>query len=134
MTYKPGHDSEEEVILKPGTKLEICETDMIPSTEDCVPRLLVPVTKDFFRYGSIAVTLGYPTERLFQFHELKNKYSSADLTNFFKTFKAAKADGRYINLSRSNAFINDLSKLTGLPLNHLELSETKIKKVFSYKF
>ena len=83
LTYKPGHDSEEEVILKPGTKLEICETDMIPSTEDCVPRLLVPVTKDFFHYGSNAVTLGYPTERLFQFHGIKHILRVLVLTLIF---------------------------------------------------
>ena len=59
LIFKPGYDAEEEVILKPGTNLQICETGMIPSTEDCVPRLLAPVTKDFFRFGSIAVTLGY---------------------------------------------------------------------------
>lgn len=86
--------------------------------------------KGHFFICYIAVLL----QRLLQFHELKNRYSSSDLSRFFKSFKAAKAEGRYINLSQSDSFINDLSKMTGLPLNHLELSETKIKKVFSYKF
>ena len=45
---------------------------MIPSTEGNVPRLLAPVTKDFFRYGSIAVTLGYPKEGLFMYHGIKH--------------------------------------------------------------
>ena len=86
--------------------------------------------KGHFFICYIAVLL----QRLLQFHELENRYSSSDLSRFFKNFKAAKAEGRYINLSQSNSFINDLSKMTGLPLNHLELSEAKIKKVFSYKF
>ena len=86
--------------------------------------------KGHFFICYIAVLL----QRLLQFHELENRYSSSDLSRFFKNFKAAKAEGRYINLSQSDSFINDLSKMTGLPLNHLELSEAKIKKVFSYKF
>ena len=72
LVYNPGYRSEHEVILKPGTRLEIHETDMIPSTETHVPQLLAPVTKDFFQYGSIAVTLGYPVENLFKFHGIKH--------------------------------------------------------------
>ena len=72
LIFKPGYDAEQEVILKPGVKLEICETGMIPSTEGYVPRLLYPVTKDFFRYGSIAVTLGYPTERISLFRKSRH--------------------------------------------------------------
>ena len=83
LIFKPGYDAEQEVILKPGVKLEICETDMIPSTEGHVPRLLVPVTKDFFRYGSTAVTLGYPTERMFQFHGIKHILRVLVLTLIF---------------------------------------------------
>ena len=45
---------------------------MIPSTEAHVPSLLVPVTKDFFKYGSIATKLGYPVENLFQWHGIKH--------------------------------------------------------------
>ena len=83
LTYKSGHNAEEEVILKSGTKLQICETGMIPSTEGYVPRLLYPVTKDFFRYGSIAVTLGYPTERMFQYHGIKHILRVLVLTLIF---------------------------------------------------
>lgn len=70
--YHSGYQAEHEVILKPGTKLEIQEADMIPSTEEYVPKLLTPVTKDFFRYGAIALSLGYPTESLFQHHGIKH--------------------------------------------------------------
>ena len=72
LAYNPGHRGEQEVILKPGTNLEIQEADMIPSTEAHVPSLLAPVTKDFFRYGSIATKLGYPVENLFQWHGIKH--------------------------------------------------------------
>lgn len=46
--YNPGYRAEHEVILKPGIKLIVQEEDMIPSTEAIVPKLLAPVTKDFF--------------------------------------------------------------------------------------
>ena len=72
LAYNPGHRGEQEVILKPGTNLEIQEADMIPSTEAHVPSLLAPVTKDFFKYGSIATKLGYPVENLFQWHGVKH--------------------------------------------------------------
>ena len=72
LVYNPGYRAEHEVILKPGTRPQIHETDMIPSTESYVPRLLAPVTKDFFRFGSIALTSGYPVEGLFQWHGIKH--------------------------------------------------------------
>lgn len=72
LVYNAGHRGEHEVILRPGTRLEIQEADMIPSTEDHVPQLLVPVTRDFFRYGVLAVNLGYPVEGLFSWHGVKH--------------------------------------------------------------
>ena len=72
LVYNPGYHAEHEVILKPGVKPVILDTDMIPSTEAYVPRLLAPVTKDFFHYGSIALTLGYHEEHLFQYHGIKH--------------------------------------------------------------
>lgn len=72
LVYNQGHRGEQEVILKPGTVLDVQEADMIPSTEDHVPQLLAPVTLDFFRYGAIAVSLGYPVEGLFQWHGIKH--------------------------------------------------------------
>ena len=92
LAYNPGYRGEHEVILKPGVIHEYTELDMIPSTEDHVPKLLAPVTEDFFRYGRIALSLGYPTENLFQHHGVKHilrvllltllycQYSGDDLT------------------------------------------------------
>ena len=70
--FNAGYRAEQEVILKPGVKPNIQYVNMIPSTENCVPNLLAPVTKDFFKYGAIALTLGYPREHLFQFHGIKH--------------------------------------------------------------
>lgn len=72
LAYKPGHQGEKEVILKPGVIPEYTELDMIPSTEDQVPKLLASVTEEFFRYGSAALGLGYPIENLFQYHGIKH--------------------------------------------------------------
>ena len=72
LVYNPGYRAEHEVILKPGVRPIFQYADMIPSTEGYVPRLLAPVTKDFFRYGAIAVTLGYPKEGLFMYHGIKH--------------------------------------------------------------
>ena len=72
LVYNPGYHAEHEVILKPGVKPQILCTDMIPSTEEYVPQLLAPVTKDFFHYGSIALTVGYPEENMFQYHGIKH--------------------------------------------------------------
>lgn len=73
-------------------------------------------------------------QRILQFHILKNKYSSSDINSFFKKFNAVKSDNGYINLLRSSDFVRDLVALTGLPINHYSLNDTKIKTVFSYKF
>ena len=72
LVYNPGYRAEHEIILKPGVRPIFQYADMIPSTEGHVPRLLAPVTKDFFRYGSIAVTLGYPKEGLFMYHGISH--------------------------------------------------------------
>lgn len=72
-------------------------------------------------------------ERIFQFHILKNRYSSSDLFRFFKDFKVVENDGKYINVTVGNDFITQLAELTSLPLNHYSLSERQIKKVLNFK-
>lgn len=73
-------------------------------------------------------------QRIFQFHILKNRYSSSDISSFFKNFNVVKADNGYINLLRSSDFVRDLTSLTGLPINHYSLSDSKLKTVFNFKF
>ena len=72
-------------------------------------------------------------ERILQFKTYDNKYSTNDLMNFFKDFSLVKTDNGYINASKSTDFITDFTKETSLPLNHLNISETKLKKILNYK-
>ena len=72
-------------------------------------------------------------ERILQFKIYDNKYSTNDLMNFFKDFSLVKTDNGYINASKSTDFITDFTKETFLPLNHLNISETKLKKILNYK-
>ena len=72
-------------------------------------------------------------ERILQFKTYDNKYSTNDLMNFFKDFSLVKTDNGYINASKSTDFITDFTKQTSLPLNHLNISETKLKKILNYK-
>lgn len=73
--------------------------------------------------------------RLLQFKILDNVYCSEELFDFFKEFKAAKiSDQKYINLTKSSAFIKEFSKITGLPLTSYFLTESQIKKMLSHRF
>lgn len=72
-------------------------------------------------------------ERILQFKIYDNKYTTNDLMNFFKDFSLVKTDNGYINASKSTDFITDFTKQTSLPLNHLNISETKLKKILNYK-
>jgi len=72
-------------------------------------------------------------ERIFQFKVLDNKYSTSEIFNFIKSFKATKAESKYINTTTYSDFIDDLSKLFNLPLTNYFLTATQIKSMFNYK-
>jgi len=72
-------------------------------------------------------------ERILQFKVLGDKYSTSEIFSFIKNFKATKAESKYINTTTYSDFINDLSKMCGLPLTNYFLSETQIKSMFNYK-
>lgn len=72
-------------------------------------------------------------ERILQLKIYKGKYSSTDLYDFFKYFTFVEANKEFINTSKSTKFITEYAEETGLPLNHLKLSETKLKKILNYK-
>ena len=72
-------------------------------------------------------------ERILQFKVLKNEYSTSEIFRFFKNFKATKAESKYINTTMYTKFINDFSKILGLPLTNYFLTETQIKSMFNYK-
>jgi len=72
-------------------------------------------------------------ERLFQFKVLENKYSTSEIFGFFKSFKVARIDGKYINTTIDSEFIAHLSEKTSLPLRNYYLSETQIQSILNYK-
>lgn len=72
-------------------------------------------------------------ERILQFKVYDNEYCTNDLMNFFKDFSLVKTDNGYINSSKSTDFITKYSQKTSLPLNHLNISEAKLKKILNYK-
>jgi len=73
-------------------------------------------------------------ERIFQFKELNNKFSTSEIFTFIKDFKATQGERGYINTTRASDFISSLSDKTKLPLTNYFLSETKIKSILHYKF
>ena len=72
-------------------------------------------------------------ERIFQFKVLENKYSTSEIIDFIKKFKATKGETKYINTTTYSNFINDLSEIFGLPLTNYFLTESQIKSIFNYK-
>jgi len=72
-------------------------------------------------------------ERLLQFKILDNKYSTTEIFDFIRGFKATKAESKYINTTTYSDFINDMSKKFNLPLTNYFLTETQIKSIFNYK-
>ncbi len=72
-------------------------------------------------------------ERILQFKVLDNKYSTSEIFGFIRNFKVTKAESKYINTTTYSDFINDFSKILGLPLTNYFLTETQIKSMFNYK-
>lgn len=72
-------------------------------------------------------------ERILQFKELENKYSTSDIFNFIKSFKVVKAENKYINTTVYSDFIKDLAGKFHLPLTNYFLSETQLKSILNYK-
>jgi transposase len=72
-------------------------------------------------------------ERILQFKILGDQYSTSEIFKFIRSFKATKAENKYINVTTSSGFINDLTDKLDLPLNNYFLTETQIKSLFNYK-
>jgi transposase len=85
--------------------------------------------KGHFLICYIAVLL----ERILQFKVLDNKYSTSEVFNFIRNFKAIKTGFKYINTTTYTDFINDLSKIFDLPLTNYFLTDTQIESMFNYK-
>ncbi len=72
-------------------------------------------------------------ERILQFKVLENKYSTSDIFDFIRNFKATKSEIKYINTTTYTNFINDLSNIFCLPLTNYFLTDTQIKSIFNNK-
>lgn len=72
-------------------------------------------------------------ERILQFKILQDQYATTEIFDFIKRFKVTRAESKYINVTTSSAFINDLSTRLDLPLTNYFLSETQIKSILNYK-
>lgn len=81
--------------------------------------------KGHFLVCYIAVLL----ERLFQFNALENKYPATQIFDFMKGFRLVKADSKYINITRSSAFIKELSDKLALPLENCYLTQRQVKGI-----
>ena len=85
--------------------------------------------KGHFLICYLTVTL----ERLFQFKVLENKRGTPEIFGFFKNFKVAKAESKYINTTIDSEFIAHLTEKTGLPLQNYFLTEMQIQSILNYK-
>lgn len=85
--------------------------------------------KGHFLICYVAVLL----ERILQFKILDNKYSTPEIFDFIRSFKATKAESKYINTTTYSNFINEMSKKFTLPLTNYFLTETQIKSMFNHK-
>lgn len=72
-------------------------------------------------------------ERILQFNVLEDHYSTSEIFEFIRKFKAIKADSKYINTTTYSNIIDSLSALFDLPLTNYYLSETQIKSIFNHK-
>lgn len=68
--YDAGFYAENEVILRPGTDMELSYADMIPVEKERIVPLFASALKDFMRYGQHADSLGYPAEGAFGIHRV----------------------------------------------------------------
>jgi hypothetical protein len=72
-------------------------------------------------------------ERLFQFNVIEDAYGSTEIFSFFKNFRVAKTDNKYINTTTDSEFITHLTEKTSLPLRNFYMSETQIRSILRYK-
>ena len=89
--------------------------------EDCI--------KGHFLVCYIAILL----ERLLQFKVLENRYPATVIFDFMKGFRLAKVDFKYVNLTRSSAFIKELSNKLRLPLENWHFTQRQIKGIQNFK-
>ena len=73
--------------------------------------------------------------RLLQIFELKDRYGTEDIFGYIRDFRVVKvSDRKYINLTRSSAFVKEIAIKTGLPLTSYFLDNEDINKVLNHRF
>jgi hypothetical protein len=71
--------------------------------------------------------------RIFQIKILHDKYGSGEIYDLFHDFKVTKAQRQYVNCSRNNDLIEDMSRVYKLPLTNYFLTSKELKKVLNYR-
>lgn len=73
--------------------------------------------------------------RLLQIYALEDRYGTEEIFDFIRDFRVAKvSDRKYVNLTRSSAFIKALASESGLPLTSYFLGNQDINKVLNHRF
>jgi transposase len=73
-------------------------------------------------------------ERILQFKEFNNEYSSNDIIKFIKKTKVVEGRDEYTNVTTNSGIILELAERLSLPLDNYKLSETNIRKVLNFRF
>jgi len=72
-------------------------------------------------------------ERILQFQVLENQYSSTDIFDFIRKFKAINVESKYLNITTGSKFIDALATRLKLPLTNYFLTETQVKSLFNFR-
>ena len=73
--------------------------------------------------------------RILEVKIFEDEYCSGELIEFIRSFKVVQTSARkYINITKSSKFIDDLSFMTNLPVNVYHLNNTQIKKMLNHRF
>ena len=74
-------------------------------------------------------------ERLLQVKILENQFSTEDVMEFIRRFRAVKiSDRKYVNISKASKLFNKLETMTELPIRNYYLSKGQVDSIIEYKF
>ena len=72
-------------------------------------------------------------ERFFQTKILKNWFSASEIFEFFRKFRVAKVDRKYLRLATDTDLTEYLSEMFGLPQTNYFLAESQIHAILNCK-
>lgn len=74
-------------------------------------------------------------ERLVQVKVLGNRFCTEDVMGLARGFRAVEASERkYVNISKASPLIDELERMTGLPLGNYHLTKGQVNDIIGYKF